>query len=1045
MARTIALNLLFKTMGTDKIKAAEKDIGGFRKTLGGLGGAIAGFAGAGVLADFAKDSIKAASDLSESMSKVNVVFGDSAKEIVKFADNSATAFGQSKQQALEAAGTFGNLFVSMKIGQQESAGMSTSLVRLASDLASFNNASPTEALDALRSGLVGETEPLRRFGINLNDASLKAEALALGLEFTGNTLPPATKAQAAYSLILKQSTTAQGDFARTSTGLANQQRIMTAQFEDAKAALGEKLMPVALKFFGFLNSTAIPALRNAIEWIDKNSSALGTLAKIVGGGVAVWLTYSAAVKASAAAHAIFAAGSKVISTVSSAWETLRIRAMMMGDAISNAGGPIKAFSAQVGGMAGVVSKMKSGLSSAIGFLGGPWGIAVMGAVAALGYFATRNDESEARVKSLTDALVENKGAFDDQTVASIRSRLESEGLLKIAERLGINLQTFTSAVMGNKGAIDSVNASLAVYTNRVKASNTAGDSAVQGAGGYTHSVSLLKEAISSSNSEIGESVAAYKRIQAATPSTVQGQKDVSGGFYKIQGAASAAEKEIKDVTQALGIFDAKALDARLATLDFRDDVMAFTKSVKENGLAIDKTSGKFRSNTEAGRNNERMLINLVKKAGEASQKEYELTGSTKKANDKFREQISWLIKSASKHGVNKAALQRLIDAYVKLPKTVNAAIGSIKDRKVRIEVRAGGELIGYKVSGGTLLKADGGVLPGYTPGRDVHMFTSPTGGALGLSGGEAVMRPEWTKAVGPGFVDYMNKVAKRGGAPAVKRALGRAGVPGEGAFYANGGIIPTGGAYGAGSVQKMAAKANGLYGKWAGNIGTGLSKKFSDMLGVGGPKVQKALAWAKKQNGKPYVWGGSGPGGYDCSGFMGSIAAIIKGKNPYSRYFTTYSFGSSSGPMGFKRDKKSGFTVGVTDAGVGHMAGTLGKTNVESSGSRGVHLGKSARGTNNSLFSRRYGMTMARGGIIPHSGTFDRGGTLPRGYSTVFNGTGGKESLRPTTSSGGTGGSGDMHIQTVNVYGVHDVPTLVKQIQAYAKDRGGIVLKVRTH
>ena len=122
--------------------------------------------------------------------------------------------------------------------------MSTSVVELAGDLASFNNVSPQEALEALRSGLVGETEPLRRFGVNINDAALKAQALKDGLiKSTKEGLTPAQKAQAAYSLIMEQTKTAQGDFARTSDGMANKTRIASAQFKDAAASLGNDLLP----------------------------------------------------------------------------------------------------------------------------------------------------------------------------------------------------------------------------------------------------------------------------------------------------------------------------------------------------------------------------------------------------------------------------------------------------------------------------------------------------------------------------------------------------------------------------------------------------------------------------------------------------------------------------------------------------------------------------------------------------------------------------------------------------------------------------------
>lgn len=196
----------------------------------------------------AKPLIDAASNLSESMSKVDVVFGSSAKEIQEWSKASASAFGQSRQSALEAVGTYGNLFQAFGIGRDQSAKMSKSLVELAADLASFNNTSVDDALQALQSGISGETEPLKRYGVAINDNRLKTEALRLGLiKTTKEALTPAAKAQASYALILKDTTLAQGDFARTSDGLANKQRILAAKFQDLKATLGTALLPVALK------------------------------------------------------------------------------------------------------------------------------------------------------------------------------------------------------------------------------------------------------------------------------------------------------------------------------------------------------------------------------------------------------------------------------------------------------------------------------------------------------------------------------------------------------------------------------------------------------------------------------------------------------------------------------------------------------------------------------------------------------------------------------------------------------------------------------
>lgn len=192
-------------------------------------------------------SVDAASDMAESLSKVKVVFGDAAGGVEEFANSAATSLGMSKQVALEATGTFGNLFTAIGLGKPAAADMSIGIVQLASDLASFNNLKPEEALEKLRAGLVGEVEPLRTLGINLNAAAVEQKALQMGLAETKDELTDAAKLQARYALITEQSKTAQGDFARTSDGMANSIRIAKAQAADLSAEFGEQLLPVGLE------------------------------------------------------------------------------------------------------------------------------------------------------------------------------------------------------------------------------------------------------------------------------------------------------------------------------------------------------------------------------------------------------------------------------------------------------------------------------------------------------------------------------------------------------------------------------------------------------------------------------------------------------------------------------------------------------------------------------------------------------------------------------------------------------------------------------
>lgn len=189
-----------------------------------------------------------ASDLGETTSKIGVLFGNSATDMLSWSETSAKAMGMSKQQALDAAATFATFGKSAGLSGDALVDFSSKQVQLASDLASFNNTSPEQAIQAIGAALRGESEPLRAYGVLLDDASMRNEALKLGLiATTKDALTPQQKVLAAQSLILQQTTAAQGDFARTSDGLANQQRILTARLKDTGTELGAKLLPVALK------------------------------------------------------------------------------------------------------------------------------------------------------------------------------------------------------------------------------------------------------------------------------------------------------------------------------------------------------------------------------------------------------------------------------------------------------------------------------------------------------------------------------------------------------------------------------------------------------------------------------------------------------------------------------------------------------------------------------------------------------------------------------------------------------------------------------
>lgn len=207
-------------------------------------------------------AIQASSDLNESINKTGVVFGSSAQQVLEWSQTSDKALGLSQQKALEAASSFGALFVQMGQGREKAAQMSEGLLQIAADLGSINNLDPSAVFVKLKAGLAGESEPLKSLNIFLNEHNVAQKAVQLGLAASTDSVNEQAKVMARYSLIVEQSKATQGDFARTSGDLANAQRILAAELKNGSAKLGNTFRPaltaitneliaIAPQFFGY--------------------------------------------------------------------------------------------------------------------------------------------------------------------------------------------------------------------------------------------------------------------------------------------------------------------------------------------------------------------------------------------------------------------------------------------------------------------------------------------------------------------------------------------------------------------------------------------------------------------------------------------------------------------------------------------------------------------------------------------------------------------------------------------------------------------------
>ena len=269
-ANTSAFNAGISSVES-RVKSAKKAMSGDFTGLSGVGKSAAGagaglsgltkaagvagaaFAAINIAVPFAKECISLSSDLQEVQNVVDVTFGSMSDDINNFAKNAKKQFGLSELAAKQYASTMGAMLKSSGITGSPMKEMSKNITALAADMASFYNLDSETAFEKIRSGISGETEPLKQLGINMSVANLEAYAMTQGITKSYSAMSQAEQTLLRYNYLLSVTGDAQGDFARTSDSWANQTRILTENWKEFKALLGDALIPVLTKVVKVLN------------------------------------------------------------------------------------------------------------------------------------------------------------------------------------------------------------------------------------------------------------------------------------------------------------------------------------------------------------------------------------------------------------------------------------------------------------------------------------------------------------------------------------------------------------------------------------------------------------------------------------------------------------------------------------------------------------------------------------------------------------------------------------------------------------------------
>ena len=245
---------------------------------------------------FFKSGITGAIDLNETISATKVTFKDASGEVSNFADELATKFGKVKNETLNIANGFGDFGQASGMAAQESAAFSIKMTKLAADLGSFKHIPFADAAAKIQSGLAGQSEPLRKYGVLLSEDAVKAKAMAMGLASSNTELTEGAKVSARAALIQEGLAKANGDLARTADQPANTMAKLTGNMANFAAAIGTLVMPATASFLGVMNDLLASIIGvfegskpTLLSWVGTATAGIGQVGVVVRNFSDFWL------------------------------------------------------------------------------------------------------------------------------------------------------------------------------------------------------------------------------------------------------------------------------------------------------------------------------------------------------------------------------------------------------------------------------------------------------------------------------------------------------------------------------------------------------------------------------------------------------------------------------------------------------------------------------------------------------------------------------------------------------------------------------------
>lgn len=679
-----------------------------------------------------KKSIDAASNLNETVSKTKVIFDEDAKAMEKMAETAARSMGMSKRAYLDAASGLKGLLDNMGMASDESTKWSQDMTQLGGDLASFFNTQPADAIYAISAALRGESEPIRRYNVQLSDMAIKQKAVEMGLYSGKGALDMHAKSQAALAVIMEQTTAAQGDFARTADGAANSQRIAAAVAENSAASLGQSFLPVYTRVvqivtflteaFGKLPGPVqvavvaligmlivvgpLTRLHETISTVTAAISGLSTASKVSLGVIGGLLAVAGVL------FSIFSDGDKKTKDVAGSTDDLAASLKQStAELLNNADAILKlkevidpttvGMTTLSDAILNAFESKKTGSAAEITKLLGAMGYTAQDAAGMLGVLGnqikagTINQQAlaealtgtDARTLSMADAAKILGGSLSTAGTPGNKLKLLLQGLNTEIEGGIPNVDEMAKSFIAQATGASQLTADLVKQAQAQAESNGQGDNAVAVYVNYITAAAQLGDKQRALALDLGAAAAAGAAAEdemgkaAVKIDTAAAASDRLGNALTpttetLQTAADAADQLRKSIDAIFG----GAMGLEEANRALRDGVDSLTVKLKENGLTLDISTAKGRDNRKAVEDQVNSILDYGVAMVAAGRSNEEATGMVAFLTDGLRQQLE-------QAGLTEDQVNDYLDTLGLTPASVTTALQLANDDAMKTRLQ----------------------------------------------------------------------------------------------------------------------------------------------------------------------------------------------------------------------------------------------------------------------------------------------------------------------------------------------------------------------